>query len=164
MPGSALGYINVCPPYHSDQKFWWSYLILSYAKWKKIKEIACYFIIRLCLRYAIYQNNSVCVGKTNKKGVILHADGRDMLPQSWAFRIHLKGFLMWGMVPGMMSFRKRHNVQWWVQLTTKKCWTLKNNMNLDICWAKLESPGRMCEPRQLSQFLWVTGSRYKKEH
>ena len=49
---------------------------------KKIKEIACYFIIRLCLRYAIYQNNSVCVGETNKKGVILLADGRDMLPQS----------------------------------------------------------------------------------
>ena len=57
---------------------------------KKIKEIACYFIIRLCLKYAIYQNNSVCVGKTNKKGVILHADGRDMLPQSWAFRRILK--------------------------------------------------------------------------
>ena len=35
-------------------------------------------------------------------------------------------------------------------------------MNLDICWAKLESPCRTCEPRQLSQFLWVTGSLYKK--
>ena len=112
-------------------------------KWKK-NQRNCLLLHHPTLRDAIYQNNSICVGKTNKKWVILHADGRDVLPQSWAFRIHLKKFLVWG--DGAWDDILQRALQVLVTSSANhSAWTLdtENNRSLGICWTELESHFQM---------------------
>lgn len=87
------------------------------------KKWLVYFIITLCARDAIYQNNRAGVWKQ-----ITNELFGGMVPESWAFWIHLRKFLVWALPPRAGSLGKPRKSWGESQPTTKQeCWALKLN-------------------------------------